>query len=75
MKISKLELKRFSKTYLQYIENQSDRESSRYWLDNRNYLEDNGLYHALDIIENMLDRGDDLETIIKVLEILKVEVV
>jgi len=64
MKISKLELERYIEAF---------KEDKEKWLTNKTYLEDNGLYDILDIIEIL--HKYTLEQIVKVLEILEVEVV
>lgn len=73
MKISKLELERYLESYEEYFKDISNDINKDKYFTNKSYLEDNGLYEILDIIELLSDYT--LEQIVKVLEILEVEVV
>ena len=67
MKISKLEIERFINAFKEYRETQ---DSSK-WLANRTYLSDNGFEHT-DLLE--LLHEEDTEKLVKILEVLEVEV-
>ena len=78
MKIGKTELERYLESYEEYIKELNDDNlgvgiNKEKWRTNKSYLEDNGLYDILDIIEALSNYT--LEQIVKALEMLEVEVV
>ena len=78
MKISKLELERFISVYKEYRKDQDNDSLSEFWLDNRKYLERNGLHDVVDLVEELvtqIDAKPTFEQIVDVLRVLDVEVV
>ena len=78
MKISKLELERFINVYMEYRKDQDNDLLSEFWLDNRKYLERNGLHDVVDLVEELvtqIDAKPTFEQIVDVLRVLDVEVV
>jgi hypothetical protein len=68
MKISKLEIERYVNAFIDYRET----DDNTLWLNNRNYLQDNGLSIVCDAIETLVGYDyDTLEDIIKVVEALR----
>ena len=71
MIISKLELERYINAYEIY---KQDNEEQREWSTTREYLSINGLYDALNIIEDCVNIKATQEQIEQVLVVLGVEV-
>ena len=70
MKISKLELKRFIKAYIDY----KTSDDTTLWLNNKNYLQYNE-FEFTDTIENLIDHEVLNNEIIEIMKVLGVEVV
>lgn len=69
MQISKLEISRFIDAYKEYKAS----DDSQYWLDNANYLKNNG-FELTGLIEKLVDEDYNESKIVEVLIVLGVEV-
>lgn len=69
MQISKLEISRFVEAYKEYKVS----DGSQYWLDNANYLRNNG-FELTGLIEELVDNDYNESKIVEVLIVLGVEV-
>ncbi len=71
MKISKLELERYIYEYQEY---KKDMDSTHDYFVNREYLERNELRSILNLIEELVEFETEFDKIVKILELVEVEV-